>query len=75
MECKEHFSQIMLIAFCHVLIETLWNVKISINAGLKVLSCVLIETLWNVKEIHIVAAKSFDIVLIETLWNVKIVFG
>ena len=42
-----------------VLIETLWNVNISTNAGLKVLSCVLIETLWNVNDIFPVMLLQF----------------
>ena len=54
-----------------VLIETLWNVKESINFLFIISSIVLIETLWTVKEF---AAWNDDfvlLVLLETLWTVK----
>ena len=54
-----------------VLIETLWNVKVS--QRIKCFSCffVLIETLWNVKTVFLQGHRVLYPVLIETLWNVK----
>ena len=71
-ECK---VVTLLSIFYHrsVLIETLWNVKLS-SAGYRAIQhSVLIETLWNVKMlIRDVIGVAFA-VLIETLWNVKAV--
>ena len=51
MECKDS-SWIALIAYSvRVLIETLWNVKLSSPPRYSVIVLVLIETLWNVKNI------------------------
>ena len=54
-----------------VLIETLWNVKVSEAKEKTALYNVLIETLWNVKTVVGVENASVIGVLIETLWNVK----
>ena len=55
----------------HVLIETLWNVKICPGLAVAILAFVLIETLWNVKQNTGVTKVVAGSVLIETLWNVK----
>ena len=39
----------MIQTIMHVLIETYWNVKISIALLRSCVNCVLIETYWNVK--------------------------
>ena len=54
-----------------VLIETLWNVKLSAILDSSSSILVLIETLWNVKEMESLINRCANIVLIETLWNVK----
>ena len=70
-ECKE-CCWIFQFAFAiWVLIETLWNVKLSRSAAFKLPYSVLIETLWNVKTQDVERRKSLSVVLIETLWNVK----
>ena len=59
-----------------VLIETLWNVKLSPSVSSASAVRVLIETLWNVKRSRQDFPKSTSFfVLIETLWNVKSVAG
>ena len=54
-----------------VLIETLWNVKVSADCLYLSAVPVLIETLWNVKEDWNFRVMIPAMVLIETLWNVK----
>ena len=54
-----------------VLIETLWNVKLSPSVSSASAVRVLIETLWNVKQVTAQLTKYASTVLIETLWNVK----
>ena len=54
-----------------VLIETSWNVKMTIAEISKKFSVVLIETSWNVKENDTPVQPELQIVLIETSWNVK----
>ena len=54
-----------------VLIETLWNVKMTATDTTKSSVGVLIETLWNVKFIVSFINLNQSIVLIETLWNVN----
>ena len=55
-----------------VLIETYWNVKLTVKFELYHLPSVLIETYWNVKiedgDVRMVSLN----VLIETYWNVKL---
>ena len=56
-----------------VLIETLWNVKLSAENAIPDSFPVLIETLWNVKFAHqSIPFAVLYLVLIETLWNVKV---
>ena len=55
-----------------VLIETLWNVKMTFPLMINRQYIVLIETLWNVKLSAILESSSSILVLIETLWNVKL---
>ena len=47
-ECKDSFSDCLLVPLL-VLIETLWNVKMTCGAAMVFHLFVLIETLWNVK--------------------------
>ena len=54
-----------------VLIETLWNVKLSPSVSSASAVRVLIETLWNVKTDSVRRLQRWVNVLIETLWNVK----
>ena len=54
-----------------VLIETLWNVKLSAILDSSSSILVLIETLWNVKTGRHRKFVPEVFVLIETLWNVK----
>ena len=49
-ECKASLYISFSYTSIPVLIETLWNVKMSFAALLLVSALVLIETLWNVKE-------------------------
>ena len=53
-----------------VLIETLWNVKLSPSVSSASAVRVLIETLWNVKTDSVRRLQRWVNVLIETLWNV-----
>ena len=48
LECKENNIFVTFI-FCHVLIETYWNVKFFSKKVVYRLNGVLIETYWNVK--------------------------
>ena len=50
MECKAHVGQQQTPGSMTVLIETLWNVKTSVQNSSSSLRMVLIETLWNVKK-------------------------
>ena len=59
------------ISGCLVLIETLWNVKLTDYELQYSVNDVLIETLWNVKLVQRWAELKGMTVLIETLWNVK----
>ena len=47
-ECKDVLRAVDM-SKCHVLIETLWNVKTEYSEVFTVGEIVLIETLWNVK--------------------------
>ena len=70
-ECKVRpaFSTIEIVS---VLIETLWNVKVSSQSFKCASDLVLIETLWNVKVQTGFYRLYHVLVLIETLWNVKL---
>ena len=69
-ECKELYCGDYQ-SLDNVLIETLWNVKVSKYLPSCTVTTVLIETLWNVK-LHIWrTTNQTRLVLIETLWNVK----
>ena len=50
MECKEK-SKVIFAAGTSVLIETSWNVKMSLVSLVTVYVAVLIETSWNVKPV------------------------
>ena len=72
MECKGIWKSQPTKRLISVLIETLWNVKITHAYAIENGAFVLIETLWNVKTYTQSDKDIKAFVLIETLWNVKI---
>ena len=71
-ECKVLIGLLYSSISEYVLIETLWNVKLSVVSPATESVPVLIETLWNVKRTEHTFYNITDEVLIETLWNVKL---
>ena len=65
---QEYFSGSGL--YCE-LIETLWNVNITLDLFSNCGASELIETLWNVNEKIIIVSRVIVKELIETLWNVN----
>ena len=55
-----------------VLIETYWNVNITVELVVAPSVSVLIETYWNVNITREVLPTETAIVLIETYWNVNL---
>ena len=72
MECKSAQQTVSFFLPHGELIETLWNVNITLLDTPESSSIELIETLWNVNELHFPAYKFCPLELIETLWNVNI---
>ena len=69
---QEYFSGSGL--YCE-LIETLWNVNITLDLFSNCGASELIETLWNVNYSDYIALHILAGELIETLWNVNLLTG
>ena len=70
MECKSQFLHVKMCVFLE-LIDTLWNVNVTLESVYLSNVHELIDTLWNVNTYEPPAAGSTDKELIDTLWNVN----
>ena len=70
MECKSR-ERVFLRMKSSELIDTLWNVNISVASEQGLDTSELIDTLWNVNTKAVIFSRPVSLELIDTLWNVN----